>query len=347
MQHGNPKHAAMAGFTLSDLLALLTALSILVLLFIAARARAGNGGQVASCLENMRRLSLAWQLYANDHQGRLIDNYDVSSTLDTIQKQSYRTWANNVMDWTLNPINTNLDLVAASKLFPYLGLDPEVFKCPSDAYLSATQRTAGWSHRARSYSMNGSMGAPFQNASKKTAAGLSEWLDHRRQFVSLSTITRPSEIFVFLDEHPDSINNGLYLLGDGTSWGDMPASYHNGACSFSFADGHAELHGWQFDSTKQPVVFVSLGYISVPRAERGDWQWMAQRTTVDPRSLVITRTASNEIQLVWSQLAQRLQQCNELTSGAWTNIGQSPIPSYGQNALKIPIDGQQLFFRAR
>ncbi len=25
---------------------------------------------------------------------------------------------------------------------------------------------------------------------------------------------------------------------------DLPASYHNGACGISFADGHAEVHKW-------------------------------------------------------------------------------------------------------
>ena len=25
---------------------------------------------------------------------------------------------------------------------------------------------------------------------------------------------------------------------------DAPATYHNGACGFSFADGHSEIHKW-------------------------------------------------------------------------------------------------------
>ena len=44
-----------------------------------------------------------------------------------------------------------------------------------------------------------------------------------------------------LDEHPDSINDSLFAVPmTGTAWVDVPASYHNGACGFCFADGHAE-----------------------------------------------------------------------------------------------------------
>src|ERR1051326_4047066 len=38
-----------------------------------------------------------------------------------------------------------------------------------------------------------------------------------------------------------------------TSMPDMPASYHNGAGGFSFADGHSEVHRWRDGFTKQPV----------------------------------------------------------------------------------------------
>src|SRR5260370_2839250 len=63
----------------------------------------------------------------------------------------------------------------------------------------------------------------------------------------ISDIVRPppNNLFVFLDEHPDSINDGFFLTDmDPYYWLDLPASYHNRACGFSFADGHAEIHKW-------------------------------------------------------------------------------------------------------
>src|SRR5207247_6548351 len=72
-------------------------------------------------------------------------------------------------------------------------------------------------------------------------------------FPKYSEIIRPSptEAFVFLDEHPDSIDDGYFLvfLDRRQLWGNMPANYHNGACGFSFADGHAEIRKWKDPDT--------------------------------------------------------------------------------------------------
>ena len=52
-----------------------------------------------------------------------------------------------------------------------------------------------------------------------------------------------------LDEHPDSINDAFFITDpNANNWQDRPASYHNGAAGFSFADGHAE------DSQMAPAI---------------------------------------------------------------------------------------------
>src|SRR4026209_2631394 len=80
------------------------------------------------------------------------------------------------------------------------------------------------------------------------------------QFFKLSAIPRPARIFVFLDEHPDSINDGYFLnkvyWEAGAlvrEWVDLPASYHNGAAAFSFADGHSQIQRWAQALTKRPA----------------------------------------------------------------------------------------------
>src|SRR5207245_11596185 len=73
-------------------------------------------------------------------------------------------------------------------------------------------------------------------------------------FFNMSSIPEPAKIFVFLDEHPDSINDGYFInKADYWQWVDLPASYHNGAGNFSFVDGHAETHRWKLASTKPPA----------------------------------------------------------------------------------------------
>lgn len=67
----------------------------------------------------------------------------------------------------------------------------------------------------------------------------------------------PSKAFVFIDEHPDSLNFGdlAVAMNDGVAGSrifiiDYPASTHNGAGGLSFADGHAEIHKWLDPRTK-------------------------------------------------------------------------------------------------
>jgi prepilin-type processing-associated H-X9-DG protein len=63
----------------------------------------------------------------------------------------------------------------------------------------------------------------------------------------------PSTTFVLLDERQDSINDGYFVVEMNGYTGapngaeeivDFPASYHNRAGGFAFADGHSEIHKW-------------------------------------------------------------------------------------------------------
>ena len=58
-------------------------------------------------------------------------------------------------------------------------------------------------------------------------------------------------------EHPDTINDGFFMnrLAEEPKWGNLPASYHNGACGFSFADGHSEIKRWLSRSSKYRVAY--------------------------------------------------------------------------------------------
>ena len=61
----------------------------------------------------------------------------------------------------------------------------------------------------------------------------------------------------FLDEHCDTINDESFFVNrlDDYQWGNLPASYHNGAGeSLSFADGHMESHRWVVADTVRPPV---------------------------------------------------------------------------------------------
>ena len=72
---------------------------------------------------------------------------------------------------------------------------------------------------------------------------------------------------MFVDEHPDGINYGALhfqiipnATGNPPMWNDCPASYHNGACGFCFADDrHLDAVLDAFKAGKQPPVHARAG----------------------------------------------------------------------------------------
>ena len=83
-------------------------------------------------------------------------------------------------------------------------------------------------------------------------------------------------MFVFLDEHEQSINDGWFASDPTTKWQivDFPASYHGSAAGFSFADGHSEIHRWH-DPRTMPPLNVPLS-LNVNLNNDTDVLWLAQ-----------------------------------------------------------------------
>ena len=99
----------------------------------------------------------------------------------------------------------------------------------------------------------------FTIGSKSTAANTPSGYDNYwPDFFRLTDFRIAPKTWVFNEEHPDSINDGIQYTpttdGENTEWGDIPASYHNGACNFAFADGHSEIHKWINPNTDHVIV---------------------------------------------------------------------------------------------
>jgi prepilin-type processing-associated H-X9-DG protein len=167
-----------------------------------------------------------------------------------------------------------------------------IYHCPSDHAVSGMQRAAGWTQRIRSYSMNAMVG----DAGSVTTNGFNNHNPAYRQFFKMEQIPHPSDIFVFLDEHPDSIDDGYFVNKDTPSaagiysvsideWTDLPASYHNRSSAFSFADGHASLHRWMKTSTyRAPLAYAANLPIQIPSApanENTDFDWIIEHMSVE------------------------------------------------------------------
>ena len=105
------------------------------------------------------------------------------------------------------------------------------------------------------------------------------WFDQSyRQYIKQSDVLQPSMTWVTIDEHPDSNNDGFFIVGiNASAWGDIPASSHCGGCGFSFADGHAEVHKWKSGTSIYPVRYFFTS-VNFDAAGVRDFQWYKDRT---------------------------------------------------------------------
>lgn len=277
----NVRLKPLSGFTLIELLVVIAIIAILAALLLPALTGAKEQARTVQCLNNLKQLCLAWNMYGTDH-GRLPRNWDYGSGVAT----PIANWVSGGMAYETiaqtHPLSdaTNTVLLLndqRTQLASYLK-SVAMFKCPSDQ--SFAIRGGVQYPRVRSYSMNQHVGDPMS----ERIGEVSRLPDPRlEQYYKLEDFRRlgPSQAFVLLDEHEDSINDGFFFIGGPESrslgFADYPASRHRRGANFTFADGHTERHGWRDKRTIRPV--TRTGLFAPPQPNSPDVAWLHDHAT--------------------------------------------------------------------
>lgn len=245
--------AVSAAFSLVELLVVVAIIGILAALLLPALAGAKARSLQTACLNNLRQLALATQMYATDNEGRLVGNFPERSA----GWQASNSWVGGSMRVTGEVTNTVL--LRQGKLFPYAG-QAGTYRCPADP-----AQTGGMPH-VRSYSMSGWMGSRCMETDYRQTGF--------RTFVRDSELAaaRPANLWVIADEHEKGIDDGWFLvtMDDSRPFDSFPATRHQRGYVLNFVDGHVEVFKLR-DATTQ-----FGGRISSANA---DWLWLKSVTT--------------------------------------------------------------------
>ena len=278
-----PTARAAGGFTLIELLVVIAIIAILAALLLPALGKAKQQAQGAKCLSNQKEMALAWKMYVDDNRSRFPNNIDEANQGFDTGKPPYPGWCFGVMAWDVNHTdNTNWDIIINSQVGPYVRNQIQIYLCPADIWLC--KEGGKQTPRVRSCSMNAFVGMEASEVLANGTANPSDWdASGYRVYEKESQLGNPSPaaLWLTMDEQADSINDAFVIFNASVpQFADCPADYHNGACSFSFVDGHAEIHKWRLLQYWPRVKQIDpTGGLNNEPPTGADCKWMLQHST--------------------------------------------------------------------
>ncbi len=251
-------------FTLVELLVVIAIIAILAALLLPALGKGKAQAKRIQCTSNERQLMLAWSIYADDNRSFLALNGaaaapDPLNKLWVLGATHFFLPAMTDPAYLIDPENASLAVYTKSAA---------IYKCPMDqSKVVGTDKP-----KIRSYAMNCYL-APTPSITTYLSSNY-------RQFKKSSEISKPVEIYVFQDVHPQSLCFPAFIsyMNQDTFF-HYPSSLHNSSGVLIFADGHAASHRWKDARTRPPVTDAILPH-GVNSMTNLDLAWLREHTTV-------------------------------------------------------------------
>lgn len=203
-------------FTLVELLVVIGIIAVLIAILLPALTRAKEQANRVVCGSNLRQISSALMMYANDNKGRF-------------PRPAVTPLPEDFIYW-----HKGRDL-NKGRLVPYLGrlFSPNIYRCPSDD-ISSHRPTQGTDYYKYSYTVNENICGWFQTPLK------------------ISQIKHPSQKILVIDESSETIDDGCWWPDNNGSGQNVLSNRHDrrrevkqninaGRGNAAFADGHYDF----------------------------------------------------------------------------------------------------------
>jgi prepilin-type N-terminal cleavage/methylation domain-containing protein/prepilin-type processing-associated H-X9-DG protein len=258
-------HARRA-FTLIELLVVIAVIAILMAILMPALQRAREQGKRAACLNNLKQLQLAWIMYADENDDRLVNgaagfsDYSNTTWADHDNETAWvgKCWADDYGQGGQLPEEEQERQIKAGALWPYVE-QIKLYSCPTGTRGELVTYAIMFSMNAVRYDwVRNVKGAHVKKRSE--------------------ILPNPALRLVFIDE--GWVTPDAFAVNYTTeTWWDDPPVRHGDGTNVSFADGHVEYKKWKGIETIQNGRSRVRGHAGggwTPTSEDGfdDLYWM-------------------------------------------------------------------------